>query len=116
MPSTFTIKTRQYLALGFVALLLTAGAGVAAWQLDAIGQRAKAVRADTRLAAAVAQVNGGLRSLSHHEHAYFLNTALLRPAKDDLARWNEAHATVGKGIDGIGALTGTGPTAPLRTA
>lgn len=43
MRRTMTIKTRQYLTLGFVAALLAAVTGLAAWQLQVVSSGADAV-------------------------------------------------------------------------
>lgn len=48
MRRTMTIKTRQYLTLGFVAVLLAAATGIAAWQLRLVGSRVDAVDASAR--------------------------------------------------------------------
>lgn len=58
MRSKLKIKTRQYLTLGFVALLLAVTAGVALWHVDAIGQVAHGVQADGRGAALLAEASG----------------------------------------------------------
>jgi methyl-accepting chemotaxis protein len=116
MRRHLTIKTRQYLTLGFVAVLLAAAAGVAMWQLNAIGRGAEAVQARARSAAAIGALAGEVGSLVEHERSYFLNLARLKAGDDDLSRWNDAYTRVATSLDAAESSVGERATAAARSA
>jgi methyl-accepting chemotaxis protein len=111
-----TIKTRQYLTLGFVAVLLAAATGMAAWQLRLVGGRVQAVDASARASAKIAALGGQIGSLVEHERTYFLDFARQRPADGALERWSDAHAEVLKTLDAAEAITSDRAVAPTRIA
>jgi methyl-accepting chemotaxis protein len=116
MRRNLTIKTRQYLTLGFVALLLAVAAGVAAWQLNAIGRGAEAVQARARSAGTIAALGGQVGSLVEHERTFLLNTTRLKPADGDLTAWNSAREQVVASLDAAETAVGPRATAPVRSA
>jgi methyl-accepting chemotaxis protein len=116
MRRTLTIKTRQYLTLGFVALLLATAAGVALWHVGAISRGAEAVQASSRAAGAIAPLAGQVGQLVQHERSYFIDLARVQPVDDDLARWSEAHTRVMTTLDAADAALGSQSTNSARTA
>ena len=116
MRRHLTIKTRQYLTLGFVAVLLAAAAGVAMWHLNAIGRGAEAVQARAQAAGAIGTLAGEVGSLVEHERSYFLNLARLKSGDDDLSRWNDAYTRVAASLDAAESSVGERATAPARSA
>ena len=116
MRRTMTIKTRQYLTLGFVAALLTAAAGIAVWQLRDVGTGVEAIDASARSAAQVAAIPARTGSLVEHERTYFLELARQRPVDAALNRWTEARAELESAFDQAEAVRGARAAAPARTA
>ena len=116
MRRTMTIKTRQYLTLGFVAVLLAATAGIAAWQLRSVGGRVAAVDATARSSAKVAALGTQIGSLVEQERTYFLDVSRQQSIDASLARWNDAHHNVLETVDAIEAVTSDRAVAPVRSA
>jgi methyl-accepting chemotaxis protein len=116
MRRSMTIKTRQYLTLGFVAVLLAAAAGVAAWQLRSVSGRVDAVDASARSAAKIAALDAQVATLAERERTYFLDLARQKPVDGALERWQEAQATVAATIDAAETVTGERAVAPSRIA
>jgi methyl-accepting chemotaxis protein len=116
MRRTMTIKTRQYLTLGFVAVLLAAATGLAVWQLTAVGGRVAAVDASARSATAVASLGREVGSLVEHERTYFLDLARQRPVDGTLENWTAARTRVAKTLDAVAAATSDRVAAPARSA
>ena len=116
MLKTIKIKTRQYVTVGCVAALLAAIAGVALWTISGIGQRLNDAGELRELNGDTARLTAKLWALAQHEGTYFLNVALLRPATDDLGRWQDAFTVALQSADGIEAILGAPPATALRTA
>jgi methyl-accepting chemotaxis protein len=116
MRRNLTIKTRQYLTLGFVAVLLAAAAAIAGWQLNAVGGRVGAVDASTRAAASVAGLPGQIGRLVEHERNYVLSLAQQRSVEDDLARWHDARMQVVGTLDEAERELDERTVTPVRTA
>ena len=116
MRRTMTIKTRQYLTLGFVAVLLAATTGVAAWQLRLVSARAATVDASASASAKVASLGSQVGSLVEHERSYFFDFVRQRPVDAALERWTEARTAVLATLDAAEGITSDRTVAPTRSA
>ncbi|MBY0495176.1 MAG: HAMP domain-containing methyl-accepting chemotaxis protein [Cyanobacteria bacterium] len=116
MRRSMTIKARQYMTLGFVAVLLAAAAGLAAWQLRSVSGQVAAVDASAQSAAKIAALGGQVGSLLAYERSYFLDLARQHPVDAALERWNTARLAVVTTLDAIEKATaGSAVTATRAT-
>lgn len=105
MHKTLTIKTRQFLAVGFVAATLVAIAGVALWSIGAIGQEVRQlVQQDTALKDTTTQWVIEVGDLARLERTYFLNVARSGAAGNDLERWKRAYALAAERLKALDAF------------
>ena len=115
MRSSMTIKTRQHLALGIVAVLLALAAAISAWQLRSIGSSIDAADSGARSAAQLAALGGQAGTLLAQERAYFLDLARQRPVDGALERWNAARKTVVATLDAAEDATGNRAVTAARS-
>jgi methyl-accepting chemotaxis protein len=116
MRRTLTIKTRQYLTLGFIAVLMAATAAVAGWQLNAVGGSVDAAAATTRAASSTSELPGQILQLAGHEHAYLLNLAQQTPVSADLEGWSAAYETVTATLQKAASALGDRAVTPAQAA
>jgi twitching motility protein PilJ len=102
MVRTLTIKTREYLTLIIVGLLLTATAGVTLWQVGTIDRRSRDVDRAARASSAVA--------------AFAVDITRLMQQERSPERWNEAYARVIASLNAMEAAVGEHAAAPVRSA
>jgi methyl-accepting chemotaxis protein len=116
MVRTLTIKTREYVTIISVGLLLGATAAVTLWQITGIERRTRDIDRDSRAGATLTRLAADMSRLVQHERAYMLTVARLRQPGDDLNRWNEAYDAVVAALGNVEAATGERATAPVRSA
>jgi twitching motility protein PilJ len=105
MLRTLTIKSREFLTLVLVALILASFAGLTLWRLGAIERGARDVDRGSRSAAAVARFAAQLGGLAQEQ-----------PVGQDPTRWTAQYEQLVASLDKVEEAHGERAVAPVRSA